>query len=67
MLQEVLCHFLIVGFDIIKRWAHNNFYWVAIAEKFDGLIHLVFQVTEANHLTETLLLVQHTVGTAERL
>ena len=66
MLQEVLCQFLIVFFDIIKWWAHN-FYWIAITEKFDGLIHLAFQVTEANHLTETLLLVQHTVGTAERL
>ena len=67
MLQEALCQFLIVGFDIIKWWAHNIFYWISIAEKFDRLIHLALQVAEANHLAKTLLLVQHTVGTAERL
>ena len=67
MLQEVLCQFLIALLDIIKWWAHNIFKIIAVAEKFDGLVHLAFQVTEANHLTETLLLVQHTVGTAERL
>ena len=67
MLQEVLCQFLIVLLDIIKWWAHNIFQIIAVAEKFDGLVHLAFQVTEANHLTETLLLVQHTVGTAESL
>ena len=67
VLQEILCQFLIVFLYLFKWWAHNIFYWVAIAEKFDGLIHLTFQVTEANDLTETLLLVQHTVGTTERL
>ena len=67
MLQEIFRHFLIVGFDIIKWWAYDVFKIVAVAEKFDGLVHLAFQVTEANHLTETLLLIQHTVGTAERL
>ena len=67
MLQEILCQFLIAFLDIIKWWAHNIFKIIAVAEKFDRLVHLAFQVTEANHLTETLLLVQHTVGTAERL
>ena len=67
MLQEVLCQFLIVGFDIIKWWSHNIFYWVAIAEKFDRLVHLAFQVTETNNLAEAFLLIQHTVGTTERL
>ena len=67
MLQEILCQFLIVGFDIIKWWSHNFFKIIAVAEKFDRLIHLAFQVTETNYLTKTLLLVQHTVGTAERL
>ena len=67
MLQEVFCQFLIVLLDIIKWWSYDVFKIVAVTEKFDGLVHLVFQVTEANHLTETFLLVQHTVGTAERL
>ena len=67
MLQEVICQFLIVLLDLIKWWTYDIFMIVAVAEKFDGLVHLAFQVTEANHLTETLLLVQHTVGTAERL
>ena len=67
MLQEVLCQLLIVGFDIIKWWAHNIFKIIAVAEKFYRLVHLAFQVTEANHLTETLLLIQHTVGAAECL
>ena len=35
MLQEVLCQFLIVGFYIIKWWAHNFFKIIAVAEKFD--------------------------------
>ena len=67
MLQEFLCQFLIVGFDIIKWWTYDVFKIIAVAEKFDGLVHLAFQVTEANHLAKTLLLVQHTVGTAEGL
>ena len=67
MLQEVLCQFLIVGFYIIKWWTDNIFYRISIAEKFDRLVHLAFQVTETNNLAEAFLLVQHTVGTTERL
>ena len=67
MLQEVLCQFLIVLLDIIKWRSYNIFKIIAVTEKFDRLVHLAFQITEANHLTETLLLVQHSVGTAKRL
>ena len=67
MLQEVLSKFLIVTLHLIEGLAHNIFKIIAVAEKFDRLVHLAFQVAEANHLTETLLLIQHTVGTAESL
>ena len=67
MCQEILGQFLIVLLHIIKRRTHYIFKIVAVAEKFDRLVHLAFQVTEAHHLSEAFLLVQHTVGTAERL
>ena len=67
MLQEVLCQFLIVTLHLIEGLTHDVFQGGAIAEQLDRLVHLAFQVTKANHLTETLLLVKHTVGTAESL
>ena len=67
MLQEVLCQFLIVTLHLIEGLTHDVFQGGAIAEQLDGFVHLAFQVTKANHLTETLLLVQYTVGTAEGL
>ena len=57
MLQEILCQFLIAFLDIIKWWAHNIFKIIAVAEKFDGLVNLAFQVPETNHLAEPLFLI----------
>ena len=51
----------------VERWSHDVFWIIAIAEKFDGFVHLTLHVTEADNLSEAFLLVQHTVGTAERL
>ena len=40
---------------------------IGIAKQFDSFIHIVFQIAEAYHLAKPLLLVEHSVGTAECL
>ncbi len=53
-----------------KRRPHDGSQFLGArcaAEQLDGVIHLLFEVTEADDLAKTLLLVQHAVGAAERL
>ena len=40
---------------------------IGVGEQFDSLIYIVFQIAEADHLAKPLLLVEHSVGTAEGL
>ncbi len=67
LVKEVRGELLVFLLYFVKRWTYNVFRVVAVAEKFDGFVHLALHVTEADNLAETLFLVQYTVGTAERL
>ena len=66
-LQKICCQALVLLLYFFKRRTYYIFRIVGIAEQFYRRINIVFQVTEAYDLTESFLLVQHSVGTTECL
>ena len=66
-LQKISCQTLILLLYFFKRRTYYIFRIVGIAKQFYRRINIVFQVTEAYDFTESFLLVQHSVGTTERL
>ena len=66
-LQKICCQTLVLLLYFFKRRTYYIFRIVGIAKQFYRRINIVFQVTEAYDFTESFLLVQHSVGTTERL
>ena len=66
-LQKISCQTLILLLYFFKRRAYYIFRIIRVAEQFNRRINIVFQISETNYFTKTFLLVQHSVGSTERL
>ena len=66
-MQKISCQTLVLLLYFLKRRTYYIFRIIRVAEQFNSRINIVFQISETNYFTKTFLLVQYSIGSAERL